>query len=165
MKTIIIYRHNGAGNMYLGKDGALTSDKSQAAHFWDNQFESVLAENWICHAGGTAGFEYVADKWTSKAERAAIALETGLQPRKLRVALLLLAEQTRRDCAPAIAKLQEIDNFIASGKSLVGWLKEKTTLAELPAWARLQAPPLPVGLPMPPNKCLAPRVNLPAINV
>ncbi len=78
----------------------------------------------------------------------------------LRLPLLKLANQVSRECAPAIAASREREEFFASGKSLVGWLKEKATNAPLPAWARVQAPPLPVGLPMPPNTCNAPAFNV-----
>lgn len=104
-------------------------------------------------------------KWTSKTEREEIARETGLQPRKLRIELLTLRSQIHQEIAPAIEQSRAIDDFIASGKSLVGWLKEKTTSVTLPVWARLQAPALPIGLPMPPDKCFNPRITLPAIAV
>ncbi len=78
----------------------------------------------------------------------------------LRLPLLKLANQINADCAPAIAASREMEEFFASGKSLLGWLKEKATNQPLPAWARVQAPPLPIGLPMPSNKCVAPAFNV-----
>ena len=104
------------------------------------------------------------NKWTTKQERAAIALETGLQPRKLRLQLLTLAESIRREVAPTLDAMREwdekIESFIHSGRSLVDYVSEKRALPALPAWARLQAPPLPVGLPMPPNVCTNPAFNV-----
>lgn len=94
--------------------------------------------------------------WTTKAEREAIARETGLNSRKLRLSLLVTSAQIHRDIAPAIAELREIEDFIGSGHSLVGWLKESRTPVALPAWARLQAPALPANQPMPKDVCLAP---------
>ena len=80
------------------------------------------------------------------------------------VPLVMLASQIRDEVAPQIEALHDVRDFIASGKSLVGYLKEKT-ISEVPAWAKLKAPPLPVGLKMPPNKCLSPAISLPAIAV
>jgi len=53
-------------------------------------------------------------------------------------------------------ELKDIQLFIMSGKSLVAWSRERGNNQPLPAWARLAIPPLPIGLQMPPNKCLAP---------
>lgn len=78
------------------------------------------------------------------------------QAQAARSLVLAMREQVVKDCAPALQAAREIDLFINSGKSLVGWLKERATSPTLPAWARLQAPPLPVGLPMPPNICRNP---------
>ena len=78
------------------------------------------------------------------------------QAQAARSLVLAMREQVAKDCAPALQAAREIDLFINSGKSLVGWLKERATSPTLPAWARLQAPPLPVGLPMPPNICRNP---------
>lgn len=58
MNSIIIYRHNGAGNMYLCADGTLSGDKSQACEHWEIQFPHILKENWICYHGGIASYEY-----------------------------------------------------------------------------------------------------------
>ncbi len=95
-------------------------------------------------------------KWTSKAERQAIAREVGLNPRQLRINMLAILQAIKRDCRPQLDAINDRADFIASGQSLLGWIKESRTAATLPAWARLQAPPLPVGEHMPPNKCLAP---------
>lgn len=70
-----------------------------------------------------------------------------------KVALLKLVGDVRRACAGELAALRERDDFFASGKSLVGYMVEKTSGQPIPAWARLQPEPLPVGLPMPPNVC------------
>ena len=161
MKTIIIYRQNGAGKMYLDAQGNLTSDKTQAACHWDIQFEAIIREAWIVSAGGIASFEYVdtETKWTNKAERAQIARETGYNARQHRITLLALRASIVCDCAPALNALREWDDFIASGRSLIDLCKEKKD-TPLPAWARLTPPPLPVGLPMPPNVCQAPAFNV-----
>lgn len=99
--------------------------------------------------------------------RQAARIALGLPPNTSATfpALAALHEQIAEETAPEIAKSREFDDFIASGKSLIAWIKEKTTPAHLPAWARLTPPTLPVGLPMPPNKVLNPRIILPAINV
>ena len=104
-------------------------------------------------------------KLASEVERRGHRYEMGLPVnasgvRVIRLPLLLLAESIRREVAPQLEQAREIDSFIASGKSLVGWLKEKATPAKLPAWARLQAPALPVGLRMPPNVCTNPAFNV-----
>ena len=76
----------------------------------------------------------------------------------------MLALKIREEVAPQIAELHDVRDFIASGKSLVRYLKEKS-VPTVQAWARLKAPPLPVGLKMPPNKCFSPAISLPAIAV
>ena len=75
--------------------------------------------------------------------------------RIIRLPLLKLHAQCRIEIAPTIAKLRETDDFIASGQSLFAWTHkaEKNDGNTAP---RTIAPPLPIGLTMPSNKCLNP---------
>jgi hypothetical protein len=50
MKRILIYVErvsSPSGRMYLCADGSLCSERSDAAEFWDIQFDAVLSENWL----------------------------------------------------------------------------------------------------------------------
>ena len=59
--SIVIYRNNGAGNMYLCRDGTLTSDAnaSNIMYAWESQFASIISEHWICTHGGIACYQFV----------------------------------------------------------------------------------------------------------
>ncbi len=97
-------------------------------------------------------------KLISTFQRQAARIEAGLPANALATfpALVSLQSEIHAEVAPTLAAMRDVDDFIASGKSLVAWTKEKVTPAYLPAWARLQPEPLPLGLPMPPNTCFNP---------
>lgn len=80
-------------------------------------------------------------------------------------ALAALYNEVKRDIAPTLGALRDWDEYINSGRTLLEVVTERRALPMLAAWMRLTPPPLPVGLPMPPNKVLNARIILPAINV
>lgn len=59
MKRVLIYRPSPFGKMYLCVDGTTSSDREQAAEFWDIQFDAVIAENWIVNTPERAQMEEV----------------------------------------------------------------------------------------------------------
>jgi len=94
-------------------------------------------------------------------ERKAARVALGLPCDKLgtlkvvRLPLLKLAASIHAEIAPAIATMRETEDFINSGKSLLGYLADKARDNKTVA-SKLVAPPLPIGLPMPANVCLNP---------
>lgn len=77
------------------------------------------------------------------------------QARAARSLVLAMRETIAKDVAPVLDGLRQVDNFINSGKSLIAYLQQTTSEPALAPF-KLAAPPLPVGLPMPPNVCRNP---------
>lgn len=67
--------------------------------------------------------------------------------------LTALSAQVHNDIAPALAMLREVDNFIASGQSLMAFARG--IVRDVSPWKAVKdasKPALPVGLTMPPNR-------------
>lgn len=60
MKSIVIFRHNGADKMYLCADGALSSQIEDAAQHYEMQFPYLVKESfWRFCSGGILSYDYV----------------------------------------------------------------------------------------------------------
>lgn len=97
-------------------------------------------------------------KLTQTMARQAARIDAGLPANDSATfpSLLALQANIHKEIAPTIEAMRTWDEFINSGRSLLDIVTEKRALPTLPAWARLTPSPLPVGLRMPANKCLAP---------
>ena len=106
------------------------------------------------------------NKWTNKGQRIADNIAAGLPAnerealRAIRSPLLKLRAAIHNEIAPIIAANRRWDAFIHSSHSTFqDFLK---TEMELTSGERQtgERPALPIGLPMPSNLCIAPRINL-----
>ena len=101
--------------------------------------------------------------WTTKAERIAFNVEAGLPAdektaiRKIRLPLLILRAAIHREIAPTLTTLRRFDDLIHSASSTSKDFLFDNSELETVIDTR---PPLPVGLPMPANVCLNPRITL-----
>ncbi len=107
------------------------------------------------------------DRWTSKAQRLADLTAAGYPANErkaialIRSPLLKLRAQIHKAIEPQLAAMRRWDEFIHSGHSTFqDFLKSEMAIAENQDKQTGSRPALPSNVPMPANKCLAPRINL-----
>lgn len=109
-------------------------------------------------------------KWTTKAERLADLMAAGLPANErkaiamIRSPLLKLRANIHASIAEQIAAMRRWDDFIHSSHSTFqDFVKSEMEQAESLTKQTGARPALPVGLPMPPDICINPRLKLKAI--